>query len=180
MNKSTKRQQKEQTVKELSDQLQKAKAIVFTNYQGMTHKQIEGLKKELKKAEADLVVTKNTLLKRALEIPNSITGKFQIPAFQKPTAALFIYNDIVAPIKELAKSIKNLKLPLIKSGIIEGRMLAETDILRLSTLPSKETLIAQVVGGMKSPIYGLHRALNWNMQKLVLTLSAIEKNKKSA
>lgn len=175
MNKISKqRQKKEQIVGELLELAKKAKGFVFTNYQGMTHKQLEELKKDLKQAEADLVVTKNTLLKRTIE---SVDHKIEDSILHNPTATLFIYNDIVAPIKALSKSIKNIKFPLIKSGIIEGRVLAEKDILRLSTLPSRETLIAQVVGGMKSPLFGLHRALNWNMQKLVLTLKAIEKSK---
>lgn len=171
---SKQRQKKEQIVAELLEIAKKAKGFVFTNYQGMTHKQIEELKKELKKAEANLVVAKNTLLNRVLE---SVGHKLESSTFQNPTATLFIQNDVVAPLKALAKSIKTLKLPLIKSGIIEGKVLAETEILRLSTLPSREVLIAQVIGGMKSPLYGLHRALNWNIQRLVLTLNAIQKSK---
>lgn len=169
------REKKQQIVAELSEKVAKAKALVFTNFQGMTNVQIEGLKKTLKKVDAELMVAKNTLLFRSLE-----NEKLKIEdkkSFEGPTATLFAYSDPIAAIKELAKTIRKLKLPVVKFGILEEKLLTEAEISRLSTLPSREQLIAQVVYGMKAPIYGLHRALNWNLQKLVLTLKAIEKSK---
>lgn len=173
---SKNRQKKEALVAELADKVAKAKAMVFANYQGMTHVQLEQLKKALKPFMAEVVIAKNTLLAKALENQNA---KIKDQNLQGPTATMFAYEDAVLPIKEIAKSIKTLKLPVIKFGIMEGNLLAEADVVRLSTLPSREVLIAQVVGGMKSPIYGLHHALNWNLQKLVLTLNAIQKTKTS-
>ncbi|MBI2430399.1 MAG: 50S ribosomal protein L10 [Candidatus Levybacteria bacterium] len=155
-------------VAQLSQKASKAKAVVFTNYQGMTHPQLEQLKKALKNTQAEMVVAKNTLLKIALGQNQNLEG---------PTGTIFAYEDVVNPLKELAKTIKTLKLPLIKFGIIEGRVLAEADIVRLSTLPSREVLLAQFVGGIKAPLYGLHRALNWNIQKFVMTLQVIKDKK---
>ncbi|MBI2074661.1 MAG: 50S ribosomal protein L10 [Candidatus Levybacteria bacterium] len=189
MNKVIKSLEKKKTVvAEISGKVNRAKAMVFTNYQGMTHKQIEGLKKALRGVDAELTVTKNTLLKRAIE--GKIEDKeFLNSALQNPTATIFAYSNPISPIKELAKIIKALKLPAspaggqggpsIKFGIIEGRVVGESDVTRLATLPSRDVLIAQVVGGLKSPIYGLHRALSWNLQKLVITLNAIQKTKAS-
>ncbi len=176
MNKVSKnRQKKEVIVAELTQKVSRAKAMIFTNYQGMTHVQLEHLKKALRNTQAELVVAKNTLLKLSLEqIQNS---KFKIQNFEGPTGTIFAYNDVVAPLKELAKIIKTLKLPAIKFGIVDGKLLAENDVVRLSTLPSHEVLLAQLVGGLKAPLYGLHRALNWNIQKLVMTLKAIESQK---
>lgn len=172
MNKA--REKKQQIVEEISEKVKKAKTMVFANYQGMTHKQLENLKKELKKVEAELVVTKNTLLNRAL---TSVGYKLKDSALQNPTATLFAYADIVLPLKALAKTIKTLQLPKIKSGIMGTVMLTETEILRLSTLPPRETLLTQIAWGMKSPLFGLHRALNWNIEKLALTLKSIELKK---
>lgn len=170
---------KQTVVAQFSEKVAKAHAVVMTNYQGMTHKQLEDLKKSLKKADAELVVTKNTLLKRALEIGPSADGlKLEIGnSLAGPTATLFAYADPVAPLKELAKTIKALKLPLIKLGILDGKQISADQVTQLSTLPPKEVLLAQFVGGLKSPIFGLHRALNWNIQKLVLTLNAIQQSK---
>lgn len=174
---SAARQKKETIVAKLSEKIKKAKALVFANYQGLTHIQLEQLKKNLKQTEAELIITKNTLLKRALSNSQFSTLNSQ---FQDPTATLFAYQDLIAPLKELAKTIKQLKLPTIKFGIFEGKLLAEGDILRLSILPSREVLLAQVAGSMKAPIFGLQRALNWNLQKLMMTLKAIESKKASS
>ena len=63
---SPSRQKKEQIVAKLAERAAKAKGLVFANYQGLTHQQLEGLKKAIKSLQAELVVTKNTLLKLAL------------------------------------------------------------------------------------------------------------------
>jgi large subunit ribosomal protein L10 len=176
---SANRQKKAAIVAEVNDKAKKATAVVFTNYQGMTHLQLESLRKALKAVNAELAITKNTLLKIALADSGfGEAAKDQV--FEQPTAAIYAYGDVVAPLKEIAKSVKTLKLPLIKFGIYEGKVLSEAQVNTLSTLPPKEVLIAQFVGTLKSPLFGLHRALNWNMQKLVLTLKAVEKSKGGA
>jgi len=171
---SPNRQKKEQIIAGLSEKIEKAKSIVFTNYQGLTHKQLEDLKKALRALNAEIVVVKNTLLLRALQIPNS---KFQISNLEGPTGALFIYEDVILPLKQLARSIKALGLPTIKFGILDNQALTSEQVLKLASLPPRDMLIAQVVGGLKSPIYGLHRVLNFNIQKLAMTISAIQQNK---
>jgi large subunit ribosomal protein L10 len=173
---SANKQKKQAIVAQVNEKAKKATAVVFTNYQGMTHLQMEALRKALKAVNAELAVTKNTLLKIALADSGfADAAKDQI--FEQPTATVYAYGDVVAPLKELAKSVKALKLPLIKFVIFEGRVLSEAEVNTLSTLPPKEVLIAQFVGTLKSPLYGLHRALSWNMQKLVMTLKAIESQK---
>ena len=171
---SNNRKKKEGIITELSQKVDKAKSIVFTNYQGLTHQQIERVKKTAKKLEAEYVTTKNTLLQRALE---SKKLKIENEDLKEPTATLFIYNDIVAPLKELAAIIKELKLPKIKFGILEGKIITEKEVNKIATLPPLPILQAQLLGQMKAPISGLHRALNWNIQKLVLTLDAIKTKK---
>ena len=173
-NVSKSRQEKIETVGVFEEKVKRAKAIVLTDYRGLTHQQLETLKKALKLAEAELVVTKNTLLKLALKTTHSSQPASDL---QGPTATLFAYNDVVAPLKELSKTIKLLKLPFIKFGILEGKTITGEDVMKLATLPPRDVLIAQVVGGLKSPFYGLHRALNWNLQKLVLTLKAVSDKK---
>lgn len=172
--KSKNREKKEQLVAELSEKMDKAKALVFTNYQGLTHQQLEVLKKGLKGTNSELVVAKNSLIKIALK--DKIKEEDE-KSLEGPTATIFVYEDVIAPLKELAKTIKQLTLPSIKFGILDGQNLSSDQLIKLSTLPSKEVLLSQVVFGLKSPIFGLHRALNWNLQKLVLVMSEISKKK---
>lgn len=181
---STNRQKKEQIIAGLSEKIEKAKSIVFTNYQGMTHKQLENLKKALRALNAEIVVAKNSLLKRALQTTDYRLPTTAVDSSQKaesvlsnPTAALFSYEDVIFPLKQLAKSIKELGLPTIKFGILDNQALTGEQVLKLASLPSRDVLISQVVGGLKSPIFGLHRALSWNIQTLVMTLKSIENSK---
>ncbi len=172
---SKNRQKKEQLVAELVEKLSKSKAMVFANYQGLTHQQLEGLKKNLKKSDAEFVAMKNTLLKRALE------GKVDTEAtnshFNQPTGAMLIYGDIVEPLKHLTKSIKDFKMPVIKFGVIEGNVVSDLDVIKIASLPPLPILQARLLGQMQAPIQGLHRALSWNLQQLVLTLNAIKEKK---
>jgi len=169
---SPNRQKKERIVAELLEKVARSKGLVFTSYQGLTHKQLEGLKKAVQALDADFVATKNSLILKAME------GKVKIEnELKNATATLFLYGDPVGPLKALAKSIKDLNLPAIKFGILDGAQMTSEQLLKLSTLPTREVLLTQLVVGLKSPISGLHRALNWNLQKFVMTLKAIEKIK---
>ena len=172
---SKNRQKKIEIVASLSEKFGKSKAIVFTNYQGLTHKQIEGLKKAIKPLEAEYVVAKNSLLQRSAKETNlKFEGEHLLGG---QTGTLFLYNDIISPLKALAKVVKELNLPNVKFGIMEGNFVAGEQILKLSTLPTREVLLSQLVFSLKSPISDLHRAIQWNLQKLVLTLKAVENSK---
>lgn len=168
---SANKQKKVEIVAKLNEKIASAKAIVFTNYQGLTHKQLEGLKKAIKPLKAEYVVAKNSLVLRALA-ENKIKVEDE-KQFEGPTGTLLIYDDVVAPLKELAKLVKELGIPNVKFGIVEEKNYNNEQIMKLSTLPTRETLLTQIAVGLKSPIFGLHRALSWNMQKLVLTLNAV-------
>lgn len=171
---SKNRLKKEGIVAELADKKNKAKALIFTNYQGLTHKQIESLKKGLKSQDSEFVVAKNSLLQKA------ITGVVEIESLEGPTGTVFAYADVIAPLKQIAQTIKQFTLPTIKFGILEGKIVTGEELLKISSLPTRDVLIAQLVGGMKAPLFGLHRALNWNLQKLVMTLAEVQKKKGTA
>lgn len=168
--KSKNRQRKEAIVAKLSEKAEKATSFVFINPQGMTHKQLESLKRGLRAVEAELVITKNTLLRLALknEALTNLSGQ---------TATVFSFGDPLAALKEIAKTIKALNLPTLKLGFFEGRTLTVEELTKLSLLPPRDVLLAKLVGQMKSPLYGLHRALNWNLQRLMFALKAIENKK---
>lgn len=170
---SPNRQKKEKIVAELIEKVNRSKGVVFTNYQGLTHKQLESLKKKIRALNADFIMTKNTLILRSIK---SLKDKLLNP-LQGATATLFLYGDPVGPLKELARALKEFNLPTIKFGILEGVVLTSEQALKLSALPSRQTLLTQLVVGLKSPISNLHRALNWNIQKFVMTLKAIESKK---
>lgn len=171
---SSNRAKKIQLVEGISEKLGKSKGLVFTNYQGLKHKQLEELKKAIKPLQAEFVVAKNSLVLRALDA-NKI--KVEESQFEGPTGTLIIYDDAVGPLKALAKLIKELGIPSVKFGILDEKTFSGEDVLKISALPGREVLLAQIAIGLKSPIFGLHRALNWNLQKLVMTLNAVTQSK---
>lgn len=166
-------QKKIDTVSELTDKVAKAKSIVLADYSGLKHKQLEELRKALKKSNAEFAVTKNRLLARALgDKAKSIEGELKAS-----TATLFAYADEVAPLKELMKFFKAAGMGKTKGGLLGETVLTEAEVVRLSTLPSRDMLLGRLVGQLNAPIQGFHYALNWNLNKLVWALNAV-KNKK--
>lgn len=174
---SENRQKKEQIVAELVEKIDSSNGLVFADYQGLTHKQLESLKKELKKLDSTIVVTKNSLVKLSLGKSKNFADFKDNAGLDRPTAALLLRGDIVEPLKKLQKAIKEFGLPKIKFGILEGQALDETQVLRIASLPNRETLLAQFVGTLNSPIQGLVVTLNGTIQKFVMTLNAIAQNK---
>lgn len=164
-----------ETVTGLTEKVKKAKAIVLADYTGIKHKQLEELRKTLKKSDAELVVSKNRLLARALgdnatKLESSLTNA---------TASLFSYADEVAPLKELLKFFKAAGMGKTKTGLLGNQVLSEAEVIKLSTLPTKEILYATLAARLKGPLFGLHYSLSWNLNKLVYALTAVKNSKKS-
>ncbi len=166
-------QKKIDTVTELSEKVSRAKAIVLTDYRGLKHKQLEELRKLLKKTEGEFVVAKNRLLKRALG------GKAQTldTSLTDATATLFAYADEVAPLKELLKFFKTAGVGKPKAGLLGNTLLNEAEVTRLAQLPTKNVLLGQLVGQLNAPIQGLHYALSWNINRVVWALNSIKNSK---
>jgi large subunit ribosomal protein L10 len=168
---------KEEIVAELVEKIDNSKGLVFTDYQGLTHIQLEALKKELKKLDATIIIAKNSLLKISLGKSKNYADFKDNEKLNLPTATLFMQGDYVEPLKKVQKSVKDFGLPKIKFGILEGQALDEAQVLKIASLPNRETLLAQLVGTLNSPIQGLVVTLNGTIQKFVMTLGAIAANK---
>ncbi len=164
-----------ETVKELTEKVSRATSIVFTDYRGLKHKQLEELHKMLKKTQGEFVVAKNRLMLRSLGDQAKDAQMYLTDA----TAALFSYADEVSPLKELVKFFKSAGAGKTKGGFLGTQTLTENDVTRLSTLPSRQQLLGQLAGQLNAPIQGLHRAMSWNINTLVWALNDI-KNKKTS
>lgn len=166
-------------VAEIKEKIEKSKAMVFTSYKGLTHKQLESFKRDIKKTNAQFLVAKNTLIRKALAETNTAVENVNLTneELQGQTGAMFLYSDVVEPLKILAKIIKDLEKPEIKFGILDEKVISKSDVLKLSTLPNKDILIAQMLSLMQSPMARLAKGLNWNIVKLAMTLNAVSKTK---
>ncbi len=130
-------------------------------------------KKKLKTVDAEFVVTKNKLLERSL----GNQGAAVKDQLKEATGALFNYADEVSGLKELLKFFKLVNLGKTKGGLLGRTVLSAGDVDRLAKLPGKQELLAKLAGQMKSPLYGLHHALQWNINKLVWGLNAVKSKK---
>ena len=163
------REKKETLVTGYVAKLQRGQALIVTEYRGLTHKQLEGLRRELRAAEAELVVSKNTLLARALT-------EVGLPApdalLSGPTAVAFCYNEIAAPSKILTKFAKDTKIMVLRGGMMGQSVFDENGVQALTELPGKDQLRAQVVGVLQSPISGLVNVLAGSLRGFLNVLNA--------
>lgn len=166
-------QRNTQLLDEAKQKVSKATAMFFVEYTGLTHQQLEEARRSLKEVDAEMAVIKNTLMDLALKEKN-LEVKEQLIG-QKAT--LFSYADPINTAKTLSSFIKKYGAPKVSFGIFEGNVIDEGMITKLATLPTKEVLLAKLLGSLNSPISGLVYVLNGNIQKLALVLKEIEKKK---
>lgn len=155
------------------DKLNRAQAVFFVDYHGLTHKQLEEVRNSLREVGAEVAIIKNTLMNIALK-EKDIDVESQLKG---PAAVLFSYDDPLATAKILYAFFKKYNLPKIRFGVFEGRVVEESEIQKLSTLPSREVLLTQLVGLLNSPIRDLVYDLNYEISALVRILSEIQKKK---
>ncbi len=166
--------QKKELVKELVDKIKRQQSLVFTDVSGLSVAEMQKLRRELKKAGIEYRVAKKTLITLALK-----EAKYDIDITQVPGSlgTAFSYQDPVSPAKIIFKFSKEHKNLRVVGGIMEGRFLTVQEVEALSKIPSKEELIATLVGMLKGPIFGLVNVLQGNIRNLIGVLNAIKSNK---
>lgn len=163
-------------IDELAGKVERAKSITFADYRGLTAEQFADLRRKIKTHGGEMIVTKNTLVLRALEKHGH---KLSIDDLEGPTATIFAYEDEIAPIKEVAESAKLTELPKFKLGFFGHDLLTIDALNQLAKLPSKNILQGQLVSTLSSPIYGIVSVLGANISNLVYALDQIRTQKES-
>lgn len=157
-------------VDNLVKDLQTAKSLVLVNYAGLNVKAQQELKHRLNTVGGRMIVVKNTLLKRAAETSKIDKEMLTDTVLSGQTAIVIATDDAVAPIQVLGKFAKEFSLPQFKVGVIDGSFYDTASLTKISTLPSRDALLGQLLGSLISPMYGLTGTLNGNLQKLVYIL----------
>ncbi len=169
--------QKREVIDNISERMKAAKAMVFADYRGLTVEQDTELRSALRKAGVDYKVVKNTLTRFAAKE----NGLEELDTYLNgPTAMASSDSDPVAPAKILSEYAKKYDKLELKVGVVEGKIIDVNGIKSLAELPSKEVLIAKVLGGFNAPISGLVNVLNGNIRGLVVALNAIAEQKANA
>jgi large subunit ribosomal protein L10 len=149
--------------------------LFFADHSNIKTSQSVIIRDRLYDVEATLTILKNTLASIAASEAFKDIELGDI--FKGPTSVIASHKDLITTAKVLKEIIREFDVLKLKGGIIDGRLVSASDVAMLANLPSKEILISQVVTGIASPLFMLVSVLNNLPQKLVMTLSAIQKEK---
>ena len=168
--KEAKLQLKQAAVADVVDKMKRAQSVVVLDYRGLTVAEVSDMRSKFREVGVEYKVIKNNMLKRAAEELN-IEGVDDY--FKGPTAVAFGYEDPVAPAKILCKFVKDAKKTEIKGGILDGKAMGADEIQNLSKLPSKDELIAKMLGSLNAPITNFAMALSAIPRGLACALKAV-------
>ncbi len=164
----------------LAEALKRSDAVFITEYRGLTVKKISAVRKLIRQAGGEMKVCKNTLMRIALKECNMVQAS-EIDF--GPNGYVLSYGDAAAvakAIRDFSKEKGNEAL-VIKGAILGGQqLLSKEQVFALADLPSKETLIAQVVGTIAAPLRGLVTVLSGPQRNFVTVLERIKEQKESA
>ncbi|MDF2590477.1 MAG: ribosomal protein [Anaerocolumna sp.] len=145
-------EQKKQAVDVITAKFSEAKTAVVVDYRGLNVSEVTELRKQLREANVDFKVYKNSLTQRAAEaaglggLTESLVG---------PTAVAFSSEDVIAPAKILNDFAKKHENLVIKAGVIEGAIASDVEIKALAELPSREGLLSMLLSVLQAPIRNL-------------------------
>lgn len=165
---------KQAVVADIKDKLERSKSVLFLDYRGLTVAEVTELRNKMRAAGVEYCVLKNTMIARAAD-SLGIVGLESI--LEGPTAVAFGYEDPVAPAKILVEFAKASKKTNIKGAVLGGKVLDESGAKNLAELPSKEELLAKMLGSLNAPVTGFVMVLSGVLSKFVRTLDAIAQQK---
>jgi len=168
---------KNDIVKQFSEVFKANPSVVLVEYKGLTVTELEGLRSNLKDADTQFKIVKNTLLKIAAkdteieQLSDLLSG---------PTAIAVCESDPTAAAKVFVKTSKDLPSLVIKGGVVEGNVVGVDEITALSKLPSRLEMIAQLLGALSSPMSNLLGSLTQMQTKLLYALEAVKDTKEES
>ena len=142
---------KQGVVSEIVEKMQRAQSVVVVDYKGVTVEQATNLRNKFREAGIDYKVYKNTLVRRAAGELGKFE-KFDEENLVGTNAIAFGYDDAVAPAKIIADFAKANPQVEFKMGYVEGEYYDAAGLTALSKIPSREELIAKLLGSLKAPV----------------------------
>ncbi len=169
------KEKKSEVIATLQEKLGRAEFNVLTDFKGLKVAEFTQLRRELKEAGGELAVVKNTLLKLA-------AGDGATAALEKflvgPTAIVLGYQNPVEIAKILSKYAKDKPDNFIlKAGVLGQSVLTDKDVVELAKMPSREVLLAKLLGALQGVPTSLVSVLSGILRQLLYTLKAIEEKK---
>ncbi len=169
-------QEKQAVVAEVAKQLAGAQAIVMAENRGMPVSAMTQLRAKARASGVYFRVVKNTLVRRAVaDTPFATLAEKMVGPL-----AYGIGSDPVAVAKVLSDFAKGNEKFVIAGGAMPGQVMSATDITALASLPSRDELIAKLLGTMQAPVAKLVRTMNEVPGKFVRTLAAVRDSRQAA
>ena len=168
---ATSKGKKQEVLSTLIQKFGDAKSVFFTNYSGLTVKEVSSIRRALREEGAELIVAKKTLLKLAA----AENGIDNIPdtAMDGAIAAVLSYKEELAGPQKIHRLTKDFEALGLTGGIMEGSAFGKETAVLYATTPSRNELLAKLLGSMNAPISGFHGVLHGTMRGFVGTLQAI-------
>lgn len=161
-------EKKRETVEKVAQWLSESAIVIVTDYRGLTASDVNQLRHQVRAAGAEYHVVKNTLARLAADKVGKASLKELLDG---PTAILSGPGDGRESAKALLDHIRSTRLNLvIRGALLHERLLQGQDVARLAALPSRETLVALMAGGLRAPLYRLHYVLSAPLSGLATVL----------
>ncbi len=168
------RPEKVAEVQAITERLEAAQCIVMADYSGLTVHQMTGFRVKCRELNVDCRVVKNRLAKLACDKADVAVLKDYLIG---PTALLFGPDSQVDPAKIVVEFAKENKAMEIKGGYVDGQFLDPEKVVALSKVPSRDELLAKMMGSINSPATGLTMCINGVAAGLVRCLDAVNQKK---
>lgn len=153
----------------MTDAFERSALTIVADYRGLSVPQMQDLRAQLRAHQADMKVAKNTLTKRAAHA-RDISGLDDV--LEGPTALVFAWQDAAQPAKIVRDFARTSRILTVKAAVMEGEILSAEQVTAIADLPSREELIARVVGGVASPLYGIVNVLSGPLRSFAYVLQA--------
>jgi len=162
-------QRKIESVTDLTDKLGRTQVTFVTDYRGLTVAEITDLRKKLREVDAELIVAKNTLTLRAAKE----SGHEAIEQFLSgPTALAFAYSDAPKVAKAINDFNRGPKKLMVRGGLLGKAVLSGDPLDQVLKMPTRQQVLAQVLGGIAAPVSGIVGVLNAAVTNIVYVLQA--------
>jgi large subunit ribosomal protein L10 len=162
-------QRKIESVADISDKLARTQLTLVTDYRGLTVAEISDLRKRLRDTGAELIVAKNTLTLRAAKE----TGYEALESLLSgPTALTFAYQDASKTAKAINDFNRGPKKLVVRGGMLGKSLLGSNVLDQVASLPTREQVLAQIVGGVAAPVAGVVGVLNAAVTNVLYVLQA--------
>lgn len=163
------KERKQELVAQYVEHFQTSAGMILTDYRGLRMPEIEGLRRSLREGQATFQVVKNRLFQLALEQVG-----LEMPAewLEGPTAVAFCHGEVPPVARVISDFLKGVELLSIKGGMLGTLVMSSEEVKALATLPTREVLLAQVLGSINAPASQMAGVIAGGIRQVLNVLQA--------